>query len=389
MNNDMPYKGKHVLILEGYARQSLPIMRAFKQHGCTVSVLCNSRLDIAYASRLPDNRILGVCSIDRKNETEECIRKLLKTKKYDLVFPLVDFSAGILSENKAEFEKYTAVAANEYDVFEKAQDKLSVMRVCTENNIPCPKTITDAKTADDVIGSNLTYPVIVKPRRECGARGFEFFNDKNSLADYMQNDGINPGDFVIQEYITGGLYNLSANIFIDEHGAVKSNYIYASCRWFPPKGGTGTFNVTVDDRQALDYGKKLVELMGLRGCCGVDFIKDPRDGAVKVLEINPRVMACTQIGFLAGVDIVKQTLEQEFGTEVSDMSDYKKDIRVRMSQIDFLWFLKSPDRFRAKPSWFSLKNTKDQTFSWDDPLPWFAFLIQGLRRCKKEIKRRS
>lgn len=373
----MDFKGKRVLVLEGYARQSLPVMRAFKNLGCKVSVLCNSKMDIAYASRIPDEKILGVCWRTRYDETVDYIRNLIKTGNYDLVFPLVDFSEKILSYNKEEFSRYAVILCNDKEVFDMAQDKLSVMKLCRDNGIPHPKTVFDAKTIDEVLENKLMFPVIVKPRRDCGARGIFCFNSEAELRDYAEKNDTDFSGLVIQEYIPQDLQNMSANLFVDKNGQVKSNFVYASYRWFPIKGGTGTFNITVDEPEARAYAEKLVKLAGIRGCCGVDFIKDPRDGEVKVLEINPRIMACCQIGFISGVNLILQVLENEYKDSVTEMLDYKKDMRIRMSQIDFLWFLKSPDRFRAKPSWFSNKNTKDQTFSWDDPLPWFAFLIEG------------
>ena len=375
----MKWNGKRVLILEGYARQSLPVMRAFKKLGCKVSILCDSKVDIAYASILPDEKILGVCNPLRFDETTSYVRDLLKTGKYDIVFPLVDFSEKILSYNKEEFQKYAKVICNDKVVFDVAQDKLCVMKACEEHGIPHPKTVFDATNAEDVIDKKLLFPIIMKPRRECGAKGICHFENEKEFIEYVSNHEISIQDYVIQEYIPQNSQNMSGNLFIDKNGEVKSNYIYASFRWFPIKGGTGTFNISVDEPEAIKNGEKLVKLLNLRGCCGVDFIKDPRDGIPKVLEINPRIMACSQIGFLSGVNVIKQVLENEYCDEVTSMLDYKKDIRVRMSQTDFLWFLKSPDRFRAKPSWFSIKNTTDQTFSWDDPLPWFAFLFRGFR----------
>lgn len=385
----MEFEGIRVLVLEGYARQSLPVMRALKELGCRVSVLCNSKIDIAFASRIPDEKILGICDTEKYTESEECIRKLLKTGKFDVVFPLVDFSEKILAYNKDEFSEYARVLSNSKDVFDIAQDKLSVMRLCEENGIPHPKTVFGVTTANEIIDKKLTFPIIVKPRRDCGARGILHFGTEKELLDYTSKNNVNFENFVIQEYIPQDLQNMSANLFIDKKGEVKSNYIYASYRWFPLKGGTGTFNITVDEAEARESAEKLVELAGIRGICGVDFIKDPRDGKAKVLEINPRIMACAKIGMLAGVNQVQQAIENEFLGSVTEMHNYKKDVRVRMSQVDFLWFLKSPDRFCSKPSWFSLKNTKDQTFYADDPLPWFAFLFQGLKRYKKEIDKRS
>ena len=72
----MGFEGIRVLVLEGYARQSLPVMRALKELGCKVSVLCNSKMDIAYASRIPDEKLLGICDTEKYTETEECIRNI-------------------------------------------------------------------------------------------------------------------------------------------------------------------------------------------------------------------------------------------------------------------------------------------------------------------------
>ena len=89
--------------------------------------------------------------------------------------------------------------------------------------------------------------------------------------------------------------------------------------------------------------------------------------------------------FSAGINLAKQILENAFCEEVNEYQTYKTGVRVRVSQIDILWFLKSPDRFRAKPNFFSPLHTRDQLFAFDDPLPWFAFLISGMKKYKKQI----
>ena len=71
----------------------------------------------------------------------------------------------------------------------------------------------------------------------------------------------------------------------------------------------------------LKVCRKLASLMNLRGCIGIDLIHDPRDGIAKVIEINPRILACAKIGFAAGIDLAKQILQKEFGQEVSLYAD--------------------------------------------------------------------
>ena len=141
--------GKHVLILEGYCKQCLPFIRGFKDLGCEVSILCGSRLDCGYASRLPDHKILGICDMKRPDESEEYIVRLIKEGHYDLVFPLFDFSARILSHHKEELAPYAIIYANDPVIFDAANDKLNVMRVCMENGLPCPQTLTDAVDMDN------------------------------------------------------------------------------------------------------------------------------------------------------------------------------------------------------------------------------------------------
>ena len=374
-------------MLEGYARQILPYLRTYKALGCETTVLCNSKLDVGYASRLADHKVLAVCDTERYEETEACVRELVCSGKFDVVVPMGDFAATILAKNKAEFSKFAKIAVNDEDRFLRALDKLQVMQVCMENDIPCPKTLSEISDLSQIDMSALQFPLVVKPRADCGARGFHCFQTPEEFTAFAR--GIDLSGFVLQEYIPQSDRNMSCGLFIDADGTVKSSYIYISRRWYPLKGGTGTFNQLIDRPDIVAVCAKLANLMGLTGTVGFDFVDDPRDNIPKLLEINPRVLACAKICFEAGIDQAQQLLELVLEQPVTAMSAANKTISIRMSQIDLLWFLKSKDRFRAKPSWFSCKNTKDQTFSWDDPLPWFAFLLRGMGRMKKETKARQ
>ena len=88
----MNFYGKRILIAEGRARQSLPLSRAFRNLGCNVSALCGSKLDVSYASRFINNKILGVCDNERIDETTKQLKVLIETGIYDLVVPTTDFS---------------------------------------------------------------------------------------------------------------------------------------------------------------------------------------------------------------------------------------------------------------------------------------------------------
>ena len=385
------FDGKRVLILEGYSKQALPFIRGFKEQGCEVSVLCASKLDCGYASNIPDHKIIGTCDPHKPIESEQYIVELIKSGNYDMVFSTFDFSARVLSHNKEELSKYAIIYANEPVIFDRANNKEEVMRVCMENNIPCPQTYFGLRDASDIDG-NIKFPVIIKPHSMYGARGFHRFNTLEEMRNFVVNSGIDLKEYVIQEYVPEGSLMMSGNILIDRNGEIKSSFVYASEHLYPENGGTSTLNGVVERPDIKESCEQLVKVLGLRGEVGVDVILDARDNIGKVIEINPRPGHGITVGFVAGVNIAQQVLEDAFGCDVSEMPVKDMTTAVSIMQSDLLWFFASKDRFRRRPKKLGYKKVKEQLFYWDDPWPWFAFSLSCIRdfhhkmREKKKFK---
>ena len=382
----MADRGKRVLILEGYCKQVLPFIRGFKELGCEVTVLCGSKLDCGYASRLPDHRILGVCDLYRKEESEKYIVDLVKTGRYDIVYPPFDFSARILANHKDELSDYAYICVNDKDVFNAADDKEQVMRACMENGIPCPKTVFGVRSCKDVSLKGLEYPVIIKPRTAYGGRGFHMFDNEEELQGYVDRTGIDLVDYVVQEKIPIDRIGVASNLYIDRDGNIKSFFSYACKHMYPDIGGTSTLNAMIDRPDLKETCERLVKIMNLRGTVGVDIMIDSRDNIGKVIEINVRASHGIAIGFRSGFNLCQQILEDVDGRPVTLFDTVNTDFCMRISQTDFFWFLTSKDRFRKSPRRMGYKRVYDQMFFWDDPMPWFAFLIGGLKDMRKKIK---
>lgn len=381
-------KGKHVLVLEGYCKQSLPFIRGFKKLGCKVSVLCGSKWDCAYSSCYPDHKILGICDLHKPAETEAYIVNLIRTGNFDMVFAPFEFSARILSHHKVELSKYAIIYANEPEVFDRANNKEEVMRMCMENGIPCPLTFFGVEKVEDIDGKVL-FPVIIKPHSMYGARGFHIFHNAEEMRSFVRANNIQLSDYVVQEYIPKGSRVMGGNVMVDRNGEVKSSYLYICEHLYPEEGGTSTLNAVYIRPEVNKDCEKLVKLMGLRGEIGVDLMLDCRDNKCKVIEINPRPVHGIALGFFAGVNHAQQILEDAFGMEVTPMEITKPKMASRIGQTDMLWFLKSRDRFRRMSWRLGYKPVKEQMFYWDDPLPWFAFLFQGLKDYNKKMAEKT
>lgn len=382
-------KGKHILVLEGYCKQCLPFIRGFKQLGCEVSVLCGSKLDCGYASCLPDHKILGTCDLHKPEESEKYIIELVKTGKYDLVFPPFEFSARILAHNKEQLSKYAIICANDKEIFDRANDKNEVMRVCMKNNLPCPQTLFDVENPEDVSKGGLDYPIIIKPRNMFGARGFHVFNNEAEFKNYVEDNQIDIKDYVVQECIPLDSEVIAGNVYVDRNGEVKSSFIYDSIHLYPEDGGTSTMNVIIDRKDIHETCATLVKKMNLRGVIGIDLMIDKRDNVAKVIEINPRASHAITIGFLSGFNLCQQILEDAYNQPVTLFDKSDTSLCLRIGQTDLLWFLKSKNRFKKSPRKLGYKRVREQMFYWDDPLPWFAFLLEGVKDFRKKMKEKK
>ncbi|UJL45816.1 ATP-grasp domain-containing protein [Virgibacillus sp. NKC19-16] len=383
----MNYNEINVLLTEGYSRQTLPMAKAFRELGCQVTTLNASSFDVGYTSKYPTNKIIGCCTEEDYIGTVNTIRQILKDDNFDIVVPMSDFTASLLAENKEEFSQYVEVATNDSKVFNKAFDKLNTMEICMNNDIPCPQTFIDVKSIEDLKG--IKYPVVIKPRSSWGSVGFNVVNNEDKLKDILSTVDKNLGPLFIQEYIphTGKQFN--AHMFLNSNHEVKSAVITEKCRWFPIDGGASTLSVTIESPEIVNICSRLLKEMKWVGYCDIDLMLDPRDQIPKVIEVNGRISANVKICYMAEVNIAKQILENAFSYHVTSYESYKEDLRLRYLHTDILWFLSSTKRLQSKPSWFSLKNTTDQIFSLDDPLPWFTFTFQALKKYKKEMRKRK
>lgn len=380
-----------VLLPEASGRQALPMVRALKKLGCEVFTVQEKKSDLGAVTRYADRKLIAPGVDSDSNVAASFYSNLARTEDFDLVIPLSDFSAGIFAGLKRELESASKVkiAVNDSETFAQAFDKLNTMKVCMENGLPCPRTLDAVASLDDV-PTDVAYPVVLKPRSSCGSIGFHIARDRTELGGYIERSANeNLGPILVQEFIPQDGKQYNAHFVFDKNSDVKSAVIAEKCRWFPLDGGASSLCRTIRNDRIFEICVRLLKTIGWVGYCDVDLMEDPRDGSIRIIEINARISANVKLCFAAGVNVAEQLLQLYLGDEVDERLDYKEDVRLRCVHTDLLWFLKSPNRFKTEPSWFSLKNTVDQIASWDDPLPFFTFSFQALLKYRREMKKRE
>lgn len=348
----------HVLILDGDAAHAVAIMEELSLSGYDVSVLCHEINSYGYHSKLAKSRYLGPDSHDSENYLKYLF-ELISGNKFDVLIPTSDITAEILSKHKAEIQKYSSVLMPDFDIFIKAYDKNKLMNLCREKAYPHPLTI-DLSTCEidsDTLKS-FPYPALIKPNLTSGARGMTLVNNYNEFVEAYPRIHSEFGECHLQQYILPGGRQVKIQLFTDEY----CNTLYSSAIWkqryYPIKGGSSCCNITISEPKYSKICADVLKDIGWVGFADFDLIENPLTGELLIMEINPRTPACIRSVYKSGLDFATMIADASLGKDIKSYI-YTPGKRLRHLGFDILWFLKSSDRFKAKPSWFKFfgKNT--------------------------------
>ena len=368
------------LILDAEMQCSLPVIESLRKRGFHVTAGSYKRINMGFFSKYSNERVMYPAPKTSPEGFFNTILELAKHRHYDFVLPTDDISSEVLLARKEALEDYTRLPIVAYETFMKARDKSQTLKIAMQNNIPCPGTFFPDEENIGDIARRAPYPLLVKPNLSSGARGITLVPNKDDLETTYRTVKAEYGECHIQEYIPKGGLQYKADLFLDANQEFKAGIVYSKLRYFPIHGGSSIINRTVLRPEIIENAHKLLKAMKWRGFADFDFITDPRDGMAKLMEINPRIPACFRITVAAGIDFPYMIAKLALGEDIPKVDGYQTDVYLRYFPLDVLWFLKSPERFRAKPSFFRFfgNNLHDQIISLRDPGPILGFCLENL-----------
>ena len=384
----MDFNGLKVLVLDGGGKQTLAMINGLKDLNCHVTVLCSSKYDVCYASNKPDAKILKTGLSVLQESYVEYLLSLVSDQQFDVLMPVGEMSTNIITQHEDEFRKHVKLACAPRDTYIKAFNKQVTFDTAMENGIPCPYTRHSKQDIHDFL-DKCHFPIIIKPRQGLGSIGFHKFEKKEDFWPYMKEKGLDPDDYVVQEFVHFE-NRIGTNLFMDQKGNICTSYAVDVLRWFPIDAGAGVLIVTIDAHQVLKYAGDLLKALKWQGFANVAFMVDKETGEPRLLEINGRIPASVKVAFMCGCNVSQQFLEMIYDQDVTQYPENNKfGMYVRHLDTDIAWFMKSPNRFKTKPSWFSWKNTQEILYSKDDRKPFFAHFIQKTFGYKSTMKKKQ
>lgn len=384
----MNFANLRVLVTDGGGKQPYAMIRGLKDLGCHVTVICNSKTDPCYVSNKPDKKILNTKYTKNDDEKFHYMLSLVSFGNYDVLMPIGEMSTDFITQHEDEFNKYVKIACAPRRVYLQAFNKQNTFDQAMKSGVPCPYTRSSSQDIEDFL-KNAHFPIIIKPRQGLGSIGFHKFKTEEEFRERLKDSSFNIDDYVVQEFVEFD-HRIDANIFMDKKGQVCTSYSADVLRWFPIDAGAGVLIQSINEPEAIKYAGRLLHDLGWQGFANVNFMIDKNTGEPKLLEINGRIPASVKLAYMCGFNISQQLLEMVFDKEVTCYPENEKfGMRVRHLDTDLAWFLKSPDRFRSKPSWFSWKDTEEVLFSKDDPKPFFNQFYQKMISYRTIMKKKQ
>lgn len=340
-----------VLILDGGAAHSMAIAECLKKSGYEVAALCDNKNEYGYHSKFMDERYIGPDS--HMDGYAEWMLDFLKEHRFDVLIPTSDTSAEFMSFHKEELLKLTGVLIPDKEIFKKGYDKNDLMKVCRENGYPHPLTIDLSEVSIDDAEAfvSFPYPGLLKPNLTSGGRGMTLVNNYEELKAVFPTIHTQYGECHLQQFVKPGGRQVKVQIMTDKEG----NPVYSSVIWkqryYPVNGGSSCCNVTIENPEIVNICGKVLKSIGWVGFADFDLIENPETGELLIMEINPRIPACVRSAFKSGMDYATMIADMTLGKPLRHY-EYTPGKRLRHLGFDVLWFLKSPNRFQTKPSWF-------------------------------------
>jgi D-aspartate ligase len=281
------------------------------------------------------------------------------------------------------------------ELVEDLVDKRRFQQLAEKHELPVPRSVM-LGAGPQAADFGLRFPVVVKPVTRNHASWKPIARAKvvqcdtpeelASLLSRLEEAGVG---VLVQEFVPGPESLIeSYHVYAAEDGTVVGEFTGKKIRTYPEHHGYSTALVLSDAPDVSELGRDIVRRIDLRGVAKLDFKRDPEDGRLHLLEINPRFNLWHHPGAAAGVNIPELVYRDLVGLPRRQPAAARVGVRWCSPWRDAqaAWTQRVP--LRSWLPWMLSCETKC-AFSWDDPLPFpRACTYRALEKLRGLQKRR-
>ena len=289
--------------------RGLAVVRSLGRHGIPVWVLEKGDHLLAAFSRYNQRTIRW----SSRNE-EERVKFLIQLAKREgisdwVLFPTGDLDAALVARHHQILGRYFRLTTPPWDVLRWMYDKRLAYQLADSVGVERPWTISPANR-DELATSKFSYPLILKPaysstlNRFTASKAWRVDTPEQLLSRYDEaRTLVGSSNIIIQELIQGGGQSQFSYTALCQAGTPIASLTARRTRQFPMDfGRASTFVETVNEPEPAEAATRLLRALRYTGLVEVEFKRDPSDGKLKLLDINPRIWGWHSLCRRAGVD---------------------------------------------------------------------------------------
>lgn len=216
-----------------------------------------------------------------------------------------DWLVRVVVQHRAVLEEHYVVPFLSEHLLDQISDKATFAQICADLDISVPRTLVqDFGSAEpwEAVTVDLDYPLIAKAASSADYQDVEFEGKKKVfeiatpqeldwLWGALRDAGFR-GRFVVQELVPGDDTQMrSITAYVDTHGEITLLCsAHVLLEEHTPSGlGNPAAMITYRDDPMLEQARRFLASTGYRGFANFDVKVDPRTGASRFFEVNPRI----------------------------------------------------------------------------------------------------
>lgn len=374
-----------VFVMEAQAKAALPVIESLAAAGLRVAAGSEKRFNSGFYSRGCRERHVYPSPRNRTDEFKQWILSFLRQRNIAMLFQVGHYGALAVSEIQDEIRKHTRLMIPDHDTFLRAYAKIGTMKAAIAAGVPIPDSWFPGDFRgglDDVVPQIRNWPVLIKPSLGVGGRGMIWCRSADEIREHFPRIEAEHGESYLQDFVPHGGMQYKVDILVDGNQRLLAGIVYGKTRMYPPDGGSSVLNFSADRPDIIALAHRMLVELKWVGFCDFDFVGDPRDEGIKLMEINPRFPESFRIGAASGIDFPTMLYELANGREVTPVLDYAKNRFLRFLPADLLWFLRVDNkrRFGTWPGWFKFFDsaTTYQICSSRDFGPLLGYILENL-----------
>jgi len=306
--------------------QGLGIARSLGRRGIPVCVI-DDETSIARASRYVRNvvRVRDLRAEGALLGALDAARRRLGLSGW-VLFPTRDETVAAIAANRDALRHDFRVPTPDLASVRRAWDKRETYRLARELCIPIPRTWFPRAEAD-LAAIDTDAPAVVKPAIK--EHFFYTSREKAWRADGREElvssfrraaDIVDDGEVIIQEMIPGGGEEQYAYCAFFRDGHAVASMTVRRRRQHPSDfGRASTYVETISLPELTEPSVRFLSAIGYYGLAELEYKRDPRDGAFKLLDVNARTWGYHTLGMAAGVDFPYLLFRDQMAAGVAEV----------------------------------------------------------------------